>query len=326
MNKKRICLFAGFDKHGILDDYVLYYIKELSKLYDVFYWTDNSLNGEDLNKLKPYTKFAMAQKHGKYDFGSWSEILNAIGYEALEKYDEMLLVNDSCFGPIFDIQKVFNEMSEKGLDAWGMCGNKFIMSFFIVLKSAVFRSETFKCFFRNIVHEEDKVLVIKKYEQGFSKMLTSEGFKTGVYLKGNDINSFYKLNRKMIKESLKNLMPWWGRLFVRFSPNKVRLYSDDFILPFLMRMPLLKKNAIYYNENLIPVYYRDLIVKYSNYPASLIENNYNRIIGKEIDLKTRIKLRVKNQIKRFISDAKYRRNKKITRIFTIPVKIEKILK
>ena len=38
---KRLCLFAGYDKNCIIRDYVIYYIKELSALSDVYYMADN---------------------------------------------------------------------------------------------------------------------------------------------------------------------------------------------------------------------------------------------------------------------------------------------
>ena len=64
---KRICLFAGYDKDGIIDDYVLHYIKELNKISDVYYFGDFYGVEEELNKLNKYCKGVYSKRHKKYD-------------------------------------------------------------------------------------------------------------------------------------------------------------------------------------------------------------------------------------------------------------------
>ena len=70
---KRICLFAGYSSKGIIEDYALYYMQELSKISDVYYLADNIVMPEYIEKITPYVKGAYGYKHGKYDFGSWQE-------------------------------------------------------------------------------------------------------------------------------------------------------------------------------------------------------------------------------------------------------------
>ena len=51
---KRICLFAGYDKNNIIHDYVVYYLKELSSVSDVYYMADNEISDEENGKILPY--------------------------------------------------------------------------------------------------------------------------------------------------------------------------------------------------------------------------------------------------------------------------------
>lgn len=76
---KRICLFAGYDAQDKIQDCVLYYLKELSTVSDVYYMADNNIDENEKIKLMPYVKSAHGYKHGKYDFGSWQELINNIG-------------------------------------------------------------------------------------------------------------------------------------------------------------------------------------------------------------------------------------------------------
>ena len=77
----------------------------------------------------------------------------------------MILVNDSVYGPLFPLQTIFAEMEGKENSAWGICGNKFIMSFFVVLKKEIFLSDWFSKFINSVCHLSDKNDVVRLYEQ-----------------------------------------------------------------------------------------------------------------------------------------------------------------
>ena len=53
---RRVCLFAGFDGDGLVDDNVVAYVRELSRFADVYYLADCPLEAGELDKLAPYTK------------------------------------------------------------------------------------------------------------------------------------------------------------------------------------------------------------------------------------------------------------------------------
>lgn len=121
---KRICLFAGYDAHGIVDDYVIELITELSLYSDVYYLADTVLAEQELVKLKGITKQAWAFRHGEYDFGSYARLaLNLVGWEKLQKYDEVLLVNDSSY-LLKSLDTVFRKMDGKPCDWWGLQATK----------------------------------------------------------------------------------------------------------------------------------------------------------------------------------------------------------
>ena len=52
---KILTIFAGYDKDNIIDDYVLFYLKELSKFSDIIYIVDCEMPETELNKIKDYT-------------------------------------------------------------------------------------------------------------------------------------------------------------------------------------------------------------------------------------------------------------------------------
>ena len=55
---RRVCLFAAYDRDGIVDDYVVDYLRELSRYADVFYLADGEMAASELAKLAGVTKGA----------------------------------------------------------------------------------------------------------------------------------------------------------------------------------------------------------------------------------------------------------------------------
>ena len=71
------------------------------------------------------------------DFGAWQHLLQ-LGCAA--GADEILLANDSVFGPFHDLRPIFAAMRERGPDAWGMVASTegvwHLQSWFVCLSAA----------------------------------------------------------------------------------------------------------------------------------------------------------------------------------------------
>ena len=189
--RKNLCLFAGYDKNGLVDDYVLHSISSFSKFCDVYYCADCEMKPESLDRLKPFVKKSFAHRHKKYDFGSWSELIKHIGWETIEKYENLILVNDSVYGPFYDIQKVVKNFSNSNYDFYGFTPNPkrltyHIQSYFFIFKHNIITDKIFQNFFDNIISVQNKVEIIKKYEKGLSYLLYKNGYKSDTFIKKAD--------------------------------------------------------------------------------------------------------------------------------------------
>ena len=118
---KRLAIFAGYDKDNIIDDYVVYYIKELKKIADIIYVCDCNMPKSELDKIREYCIHIMNGRHGEYDFGSYKR---GFWYARVTKlifnYDYLLFCNDSVYGPFYDLKEIVESMEKKDLDAWSM--------------------------------------------------------------------------------------------------------------------------------------------------------------------------------------------------------------
>lgn len=188
-NKTRTAIFAHFDKDNVIDDYVIYYLNALKKVAQrIIFVSDCELSSAETEKLKNITDNIIAKPHSEHDFGSYKRgFLLAQENNLLTDTDELIFANDSCYGPFFPLENVFEKMDNQTCNFWGITqNNKFkiyknffwttckkphIQSYFFVLKKEVFSSEAFLNFIKSIKKEKSRNDIILKYEIGLSELL-----------------------------------------------------------------------------------------------------------------------------------------------------------
>lgn len=189
-NKNKICLFSHYDKYNIIEDYVLHYLKELNRISDIiFISTAENLSEEEVLKIKSYCNVVIIKKNVGYDFGAWKTGINFLG-DQIDKYDQLILCNDSCYGPFYELNTIFNDMENKKYDIWSMTDSleisKHLQSFFIVYNKNVINSKVFKDFWENFRIYINKFELIKKNEIGFSTKLFNTNFRLGAVCSSED--------------------------------------------------------------------------------------------------------------------------------------------
>lgn len=209
---KRLFLFAGYDKHGIIDDALIMYAHELKKFGDIVLCMDSDCDALELKKLNNLTLCAMATRHGEYDFGSYKRAYNwAHENLDIQKYDFVYMVNDSMYGPLFDLAPYFEKMESGTNDAFGMVKNPHhtsphIQSWFIGMRKNVFMSKWFNELLQSVCHQSDKGLVTVLYEHGFTKRLIENNLSWDALYSApgrsiyNRVKHFYKQKMPFIKK------------------------------------------------------------------------------------------------------------------------------
>jgi hypothetical protein len=186
MSARRIAFFAHYDRDGVIEDYVIYYLKELRKICSrILFASDCDVRTQDINKLEGIAEIVCATRHEEYDFGSWKRCFEAVNYD-LTGYDELIVCNDSCFAPVFSLEDFFGRMDAKECDWWGPTwgwwaeknsGGKHVNSYFMVFKRQVLADPRFYDFWLQIKKQPTKHDVIVKYELGITRYLNTLGFK-----------------------------------------------------------------------------------------------------------------------------------------------------
>ena len=176
-----LCIFAHYDRDGIIDDYVIHYLEALAKLgcETVFVSTAPGLDADRIQRIRPLTSRIILRQNRGYDFGSWRDALATCG--ELTRYDRLLIANDSVYGPIRDLGEVFETMKQRGALAWGITDSwryvRHLQSYFLVFERPVLESEAFQGFWRDLPDHRFKHSVIVEGELGLSRRLARAGFE-----------------------------------------------------------------------------------------------------------------------------------------------------
>ena len=258
MKLRRLCIFAHYDKDNIIDPYVVYYIKSLSKICDIIFVSDCNLAQDELCKLNGLVIKSIAKHHGEYDFGSYKRgYIFAEKEKMLPKYEWLFLVNDSCYGPFFNINRFIKEKERLPNTIYGMTINTktpiiHIQSYFLVMPQKAFLNQEIKNFFHTIKKRKEKHTIAVKYEFGLSKIL------------------LYDLN-------------FHASSFFNDPDFKYNPQSSQYLAMIKKGFPFLKKSLFDKNANKTSnlYMYKKLTHYISPHLFSLIINNLNRTIAKK---------------------------------------------
>ncbi|MBW9214096.1 CDP-glycerol glycerophosphotransferase family protein [Mumia sp. zg.B53] len=117
---RRVCLFAAYDVDALVDDYVVAYLRELSRHCDVYLLADAVVSDEEMARLRDVTVGAWARPHGMYDMGSYALLARElVGWDALAAYDDVLLVNDSSY-LLRPLDEVLARRDASDAQVWGL--------------------------------------------------------------------------------------------------------------------------------------------------------------------------------------------------------------
>jgi glycosyltransferase involved in cell wall biosynthesis len=274
---ERCAIFAGYSKSNKVEDYVIYYLRKLREVCEyIIYVSDNELDSNELSKIKKFVDYSICNKHEEYDFGSYKRgYLYLQDQGLLNKYNQLVICNDSCYGPINNFFDKFNQMNLKGLDFWGITSNNefgdHIQSYFMVFNKSVFLSEIFRDFMGSIKRQINVQEVILKYEVGLTRLLSNNGYIYDVIIKkGKEVESLKKINTNLTVFPVKILE--LGVELIKVKSIKQLSSNHDGVLNTLIKIKSI-------NQSLYDLIVKDIGEEYMSREKvkfSLIMTTYNR--------------------------------------------------
>ena len=183
--KKRLGIFVFFGEKGGIDGCTLYLAGEVKKyVSDLAIICNGAVGDKDRAMLEEITGQFFVRENTGYDCGAFKDALeNFIGWEKVDGYEELLLINDSCFGPLHSLDSVFDAMEGRDLDFWGLTEHMparrnnyskqmyppyHIQSYFLVIRAKMLRSAEFRKFWAELELSDSYVETVDNYELRFT--------------------------------------------------------------------------------------------------------------------------------------------------------------
>lgn len=190
---KRLCIYLTYDKQNIIDRYIGYMLKELKTCVDYLAVVCNEkeiIRGADI--LERYADIIFYRENIGFDAGGFKDALcDLIGWNKVLQYDELLLVNDSMFGPFRSMRSIFAEMDKKPFDFWGLAKHgegyspslgaipEHIQSYFLLIRSRMLHNREFIHYWERMPYFASLDETIKGYEMSFTGYFSDLGYTFG---------------------------------------------------------------------------------------------------------------------------------------------------
>ncbi len=264
--KRRLAFFVHYEPQAFVSDADLFYLQELRKVVsEVVVITNSRLPAEEQEKLKVYANEIIHRDNEGFDFGAWRDGIRRVGWSKLAFCDEIILANNSCYGPVFPFAEMFADMADKVCDFWSVTafpllknssraearllpGNTIPMhlqSYFMVFGKPVLDSTEFRDFWARVEDKRDILEVVAEYETQLTGRMVAAGFKWGCY----------------VPESLD--------LQVRNESIAFNAIYNQPVEMLLLRSPLLKKKVAIYAPDQTALL-KHMVGCYGLFPADLM--------------------------------------------------------
>ena len=182
----RSAVVASYFGKGVIPETLIYLLRGLREVVDnVVYVADCPVFPDEVEKLRGLVTVAKFVRHGQYDFGSYRrglEIARAEGFLDAAVADELVVMNDSNYGPVYPFAVSFAKMSAVDCDFWGYTGynafgNVHISSYFYLFRRRVIDSAVLDDFLSLVDGPIERDKVIMKFEFRLTSHLEAAGYK-----------------------------------------------------------------------------------------------------------------------------------------------------
>ncbi len=201
MSNNRLVLCTFYEENGRLFDSNLFFLKSLipfsKKLILI---VNGEINDDAKNKLSGLGISSLIRENKGLDFGAWQEAILYLGWDEICSYDDLLITNLTCYGPVYPLQELFDEMDNRHCDFWGINRHpamphvklipsdpsssiqEHIQSYFVNFKQNVLLSEPFQNFWNKLKQASSYQEEVAYHESRLTFFLESSGFISSTYM------------------------------------------------------------------------------------------------------------------------------------------------
>ena len=239
---RRLCIFSFHDVHGVVDDYVTYFLKEMGRHVErILFYSSGPLNEKSGRALQGIAHEVIIRPREGLDVLAYKEGLERIAFNDGHTYDEVLMVNHTCYGPIYPFTELFDTMEKRDCDFWGVTAHMemgpdpstgsgrlpyYIHTNFMAVRSKMLSSPAFREYWKALSAEPANEEASKGHEAIFTEYFTKLGFESDTYLDCRKYSTHYPALLD-IDEMLIDRNPLLERRAFFHDPRFLEYYAAD---------------------------------------------------------------------------------------------------
>lgn len=218
VNPKRALVYVIYEDQPRLQTYKLLFLKALAKIADqVVVVVNGTLAEEDVKALSEFGQVELRENAG-YDVAAFRYGVKYFAQKGFDKFDELMLVNDTNVGPLTDLSVIFDKMDRQKVDFWGISYGeeqedvtgynpygvipKHLQSYFLVIKKNLLRFPGFIQYWESLNDTNSRDKAIGRYETVFTKKFEDRGFKHAALTDENYDSAMYIHPLEMVKSGV----------------------------------------------------------------------------------------------------------------------------
>lgn len=277
-DKRTLAIVSVYDRDGIIEDYFIFYLSSLRAVTDrLIVAANGKLTEEGRKRLLSMADEVYRRPNTGFDFGAYKDVLkNYLKPGELKQYQELILCNDTCYGPFVPFTEIFARMEEGDAEFWSINYIEdsllpHFQSYFMVFSGGAI--QLLADFLESEV-DSGTVNPVQAcgYEHGLSETILSSGIRTDYYTskrKGYhnldifgapdyaiELLDFPLLKRRAFSDELSvkdncrralHMVAQWGSYSVAYIlENVYRIYHRDFSealqKPYITEMSFFERN------------------------------------------------------------------------------------
>ena len=220
---KRLGIYSFYDAQGIVDRYVPCFLHDLKQnLAELVIVVNGLILIEEKQKLLAITPHIIIRENKGFDIWGYKTGLDHYGWDRLSEFDEVVVANNTVFGPVFPFSQMFAGMANRDLDFWGLTRHyehekdptdssplgyttEHVQSYFMGFRKSFIQSADFRGYWDNLPALNSYHEAIGKHETYFTHYFSERGFKWDTFvdsssLKALNPNPILYYHQRMIRD------------------------------------------------------------------------------------------------------------------------------
>lgn len=278
-DSKLAAIYVHFDEKGLVHDYVVHQLREIVDAgYRITFVSNAPIFPEQSRaRIAPFCKKAIWRVNTGYDFGAYKDGIASL--TDLDDLDGLVLMNDSVYGPFWNLANILSEIDRSKVDFWGISDSwehqYHLQTYFMLFFPKALQATSFRQFWKCYPYINNKRWVIRNGEVKLTQALAKQ------QLRGTALVPYWSAVEKM-KDRLgsvkaQNLTPLERRVqiaLLRGQPlNSMHYFWELIIVDY--RCPFIKRELLEKNPAGVPLVSRwpDVIRSHSGYDVTMIEKH-----------------------------------------------------